>query len=75
MQDNLFKKGRANFSKGNYRAACKNFKEIIELNPYLINGWINLGNVYIKLKIYSVNKVHLMSFHYAAFDIEDKPYK
>ena len=52
MQDNLFKKGRANFSKGNYRAARKNFKEITELNPYLINGWINLGNVYIKLKKY-----------------------
>lgn len=32
-------------------------------------------DIYIKLKIHSVNKVHLMSFHYAIFDIEDKPYK
>ncbi len=52
MQDNLFKKGRANFSKGNYRAAGKDFKEITKRNPYFINGWINLGNVYIKLKKY-----------------------
>jgi hypothetical protein len=32
-------------------------------------------DVYIKLKIHSVNKIHLMSFHYAAFVVEDKPYK
>lgn len=32
-------------------------------------------DIYIKLKIYSMNKIHLMSFHYAAFGIEDKPYK
>jgi hypothetical protein len=32
-------------------------------------------DIYIKLKIYSVNKIHLMSFHYPNFAIEDKPYK
>ena len=32
-------------------------------------------DVYIKLKIHSVNKIHLMSFHYTAFAVEDRPYK
>ena len=36
---------------------------------------IKYRDIYIKLKIHSVNKIHLMSFHYPNFAIEDKPYK
>jgi hypothetical protein len=48
--------------------------------PGSSNYWVFLKKirgreVYIKLKIHSVNKIHLMSFHYAAFGIENKPYK
>jgi len=48
----------------------------LDSSKYWIFSKIIKGkDVYIKLKIYSVNKVHLMSFHYAVFNIEDKPYK
>lgn len=42
---------------------------------WIFSKTIEGKDIYIKLKIYSVNKVHLMSFHYAAFNIEDKPYQ
>ena len=32
-------------------------------------------DIYMKLKICSLNRIHLMSFHYAVFEIEDQPYK
>ena len=48
----------------------------LDSSEYWIFSKIIKGkDIYIKLKIYSVNKVHLMSFHYAVFNIEDKPYK
>jgi len=36
---------------------------------------INNREIYIKLKICSLNRIHLMSFHYANWDMEDRPYK
>lgn len=36
---------------------------------------INNRETYIKLKIYDLNRIHLMSFHYANWDMEDRPYK
>ena len=50
------------------------------VRPSTPNYWIftkNIKNkdIYIKLKICNVNKIHLMSFHYATKQIEDKPYK
>ena len=36
---------------------------------------IRCKDIYIKLKICNVNKIHLMSFHYAIKRVEDKPYK
>lgn len=35
---------------------------------------IGKKNIYIKLKICNLNKIHLMSFHYAVYDINEKPY-
>jgi hypothetical protein len=32
-------------------------------------------NIYIKFKICNLSKIHLMSFHYAKWDLEDRPYK
>lgn len=48
--------------------------------PKTPNYWIFLKtikykDIYIKLKIYDLNKIHLMSFHYAIKQTEDKPYK
>lgn len=42
---------------------------------WIFSKKVRSRDIYIKLKIYSVNKIHLMSFHYAAFGIESKPYK
>ena len=42
---------------------------------WVFSKMIEYRDVYIKLKIHSVNKIHLMSFHYPNFAIEDKPYK
>lgn len=42
---------------------------------WIFSKVINGRDIYIKTKISSVNKVHLMSFHYANFSIQDKPYK
>lgn len=47
--------------------------------PNTPNYWIFFKNIkgkdiYIKLKICDINKIHLMSFHYAVKQIEDKPY-
>ena len=36
---------------------------------------INNREIYIKLKICNLNRIHLMSFHYANWDMEDRPYK
>ncbi|HAJ94879.1 MAG TPA: hypothetical protein DCP02_01480 [Actinobacteria bacterium] len=36
---------------------------------------IGKKNIYIKLKICNLNKIHLMSFHYAVYDINGKPYE
>ena len=49
------------------------------MRPNTPNYWIFSKNIkgkdiYIKLKIYDINKIHLMSFHYAVKRIEDKPY-
>ena len=50
------------------------------IRPGTPNYWIfskNIKNkdIYIKLKICNISKIHLMSFHYATKQIEDKPYK
>ena len=42
---------------------------------WIFSKVINGRDIYVKIKISSVNKVHLMSFHYAKFRIQDKPYK
>jgi len=36
---------------------------------------INNREIYIKLKICDLNRIHLISFHYANWDMEDRPYK
>lgn len=36
---------------------------------------INGREIYIKFKICDVNRIHLMSFHYANWDIGDRPYQ
>ena len=48
-----------------------------EKNQYyrIFTKKINNRDIYIKLKICSLNRIHLMSFHYANWDIEDRPYK
>jgi len=55
-------------------------KTVIDIiRPNTPNYWIFSKNIkgkdiYIKLKICDINKIHLMSFHYAVKRIEDKPY-
>lgn len=55
-------------------------KTVIDImRPNTPNYWIFSKNIkgkdiYIKLKICDINKIHLMSFHYAVKQIEDKPY-
>lgn len=48
-----------------------------EKNQYyrIFTKKINNREIYIKLKICSLNRIHLMSFHYANWDMEDRPYK
>ena len=48
-----------------------------EKNQYyrIFTKKINNRDIYIKLKIYNLNRIHLMSFHYANWDMEDRPYK
>lgn len=36
---------------------------------------IGKKNIYIKVKICNLNKIHLMSFHYAVYEINEKPYE
>jgi len=60
---------------GNYVKTVKDKKR--EKNQYyrIFTKQINNRNIYIKLKICSLNRIHLMSFHYANWDMEDRPYK
>jgi len=44
-------------------------------NYWIFSKNINGRDIYIKLKICDVNKIYLMSFHYAVKQIEEKPYK
>ena len=44
-------------------------------NYWIFSKNIKCKDIYIKLKICNVNKIHLMSFHYAVKRIEDKPFK
>ena len=60
---------------GDYLKTVKDRNRLDSSQYWIFSKMINGRDIYIKLKIYSVNKVHLMSFHYAAFTIEDKPYK
>jgi len=48
-----------------------------EKNQYyrIFTKKINNRDIYIKLKICSLNRIHLMSFHYANWDMEDRPYR
>jgi len=60
---------------GNYVKTVKDKKR--EKNQYyrIFTKQINNRNIYIKLKICSLNRIYLMSFHYANWDMEDRPYK
>lgn len=58
-----------------YLKTVKDRNRLDSSKYWIFSKIIEGKDIYIKLKIYSVNKVHLMSFHYAAFTIEDKPYK
>lgn len=56
----------------------KTVKDKVRLNTpdyWIFSKNINGRDIYIKLKICDVNKIYLMSFHYAVKQIEEKPYK
>jgi len=60
---------------GDYIKTVKDRKRPGSSDYWIFIKKIKEKDVYIKLKIHSVNKIHLMSFHYTAFSIEDRPYK
>ena len=60
---------------GDYIKTVRDRKRTESSDYWIFSKKVRGRDIYIKLKIYSVNKIHLMSFHYAAFGIEDKPYK
>lgn len=60
---------------GDYIKTVKDRRYPNTANYWIFSKNINGRDVYIKFKILSVNKIHLMSFHYAIRQIEEKPYK
>lgn len=59
---------------GDYIKTVKDRKRLGSSNYWIFIKKIKEKDVYIKLKIHNVNKIHLMSFHYTFFAIEDRPY-
>lgn len=60
---------------GDYIKTVKDRRYTNTPNYWIFSKNISGRDVYIKFKIRSVNKIHLMSFHYAIRQIEEKPYK
>lgn len=60
---------------GDYIKTVKDRRYPNTSNYWIFSKNIDGRDVYIKFKIRSVNKIHLMSFHYAIRQIEEKPYK
>jgi len=58
-----------------YIKTVKDIKRAGSPDYRIFSKQINNRDIYIKLKINSLNRIHLMSFHYAIHDLEDKPYK
>ena len=62
-------------TKENYVETVRD-KERKDNNHYRIfTKIINGREIYIKLKICDINRIHLMSFHYANWDMRDRPYQ
>jgi len=59
----------------NYIKTVKDKKREKNQSYRIFTKQINNRDIYIKLKICSLNRIHLMSFHYANWDMEDRPYK
>lgn len=64
-----------NLRSSDYIKTVKDRERTKSPDYWIFSKNIKGRDIYIKLKICDINKIHLMSFHYAAREIENKPYK
>lgn len=62
-------------SEKNYKETLKDKRRQDNSHYWVFIKEIGGREIYIKLKIYDVNRIHLISFHYANWNTGERPYQ